>query len=368
MDEESAPIYGTLSKAEAWKLQRHYFPSKLGGYPAWLDPVNLPSEAELHCDICSSIMTFVIQVYAPDDMYEDNDAFHRMVYTFICQPCGTNWKAFRSQLPRQNDFYDYHPVDDSILFPDPELTNRCCLACGLPSSKVSSEPIPNINSLKIALLDSTTELRELHHRCNIAVKYGTLSPVLEEWILNICEGEIAYDEGHLSHEKSLYKKYIENKNSEAGNYLHANTCPTEEMTQAEEKDVENMQEENKTVDKSFMKFCKKTTPNEVLYYCREGEPLWISDCSPRPVIEGMDQETYDENEVIVPKCENCGEARSFELQLLPQLLFYIKNDRIEFGSVLIYTCSKSCKVSGYQREFVVIERDNSMLPKPRCNE
>ncbi|EKX74341.1 conserved hypothetical protein [Theileria equi strain WA] len=357
MDDEPVPIYGTLSKAEAWRLQRHYFPSKLGGYPAWLNPVDLPEENELHCDICSSIMTFAIQVYAPDDIYEENDAFHRVIYTFVCQPCGTNWKAFRSQLPRQNDFYDYHPVDDNIIFPDSELISNCCLACGLPSNKVASEPIPNINSLKVALVDSETEFRELHYRCNIAVKYGSLSPVLDEWILNICEGEIAHDEDYLSHEKSLYEKYIDNKN--AGE---------EEMTRAEEEDVENMQEENKTIDESFMKFCKKTTPNEVLYYCRGGEPLWISDRSPRPVIDGANLSANDESEIMVPKCESCSGPRSFEFQILPQLLFYISSDRIEFGSVSVYTCSKSCKISGYQKEYILFEKDYSMVPKPRSDD
>lgn len=151
------------------------------------------------------------------------------------------------------------------------------------------------------------------------------------------------------------------------------------MDESEEQAFESIQEENMYNDESFLKFSKKTTPNEVLYYSREGEPLWISDKTPRPVIiksnhssegsiDGMpNNQTPIESDLnVVNLCENCGSDRSFEFQVLPQLLHYIKSDRVDFGSLSVYTCSKSCKIGNkYQREVVILERDYSLVPKPQ---
>ncbi|EAN34328.1 C-terminal putative domain protein [Theileria parva strain Muguga] len=366
VDEEVVELFATLSKAEPWRLQRQYFPSKFGGLPAWLDPVHLPKESELKCEKCQSIMTFFLQIYAPDDLCEENDSFHRTVYLFVCQPCGNQWKAFRSQLARKNDFYDFHPSEDNIMFPDSEMGKRCCLACGLPSDNPSKEPI-HLNNSKIQLVD-TQDVRELHERCKIAVKHQTLCCTFDEWILNICEGEIPLSDNYLSHEKELYNRYLKEKKLNG-----------EMMDESEEQAFESIQEENMYNDESFLKFSKKTTPNEVLYYSREGEPLWISDKTPRPVIiksnhssegsiDGMpNNQTPIESDLnVVNLCENCGSDRSFEFQVLPQLLHYIKSDRVDFGSLSVYTCSKSCKIGNkYQREVVILERDYSLVPKPQ---
>lgn len=44
-------------------------------------------------------------------------------------------------------------------------------------------------------------------------------------------------------------------------------------------------------------------------------------------------------------CHYCGAPRVFELQLMPPLVYLLKASSgvdIEFGTVLVYTCSKSC--------------------------
>lgn len=53
---------GFAEKNDAAKLINRYFPSKIGGKPAWLDVTNLPSATDLSCRVCSLPMTFVCQV------------------------------------------------------------------------------------------------------------------------------------------------------------------------------------------------------------------------------------------------------------------------------------------------------------------
>ncbi|KJP87018.1 hypothetical protein AK88_03300 [Plasmodium fragile] len=82
------------------------FVSKIGGRPFWLDRINLHSQKEFHCFLCSKLMSFLLQIYAPID--EFGHCFHRCLYLFICLSCGNQVKCFRTQLPRNNPFYEYN--------------------------------------------------------------------------------------------------------------------------------------------------------------------------------------------------------------------------------------------------------------------
>lgn len=105
-------------------LTRHFFPSKAGGTPAWLDPINIPTGLDSCCGICGNPLQFLIQVYAPIE--EKDDAFHRTLSVFMCpsmaclqqdqieqrklpmEKPSRSLKVFRCQLARENPFY---PVD-----------------------------------------------------------------------------------------------------------------------------------------------------------------------------------------------------------------------------------------------------------------
>jgi pre-rRNA-processing protein TSR4 len=43
-------------------LLRHRFPSKVGGRPAWLDPLYLPTEEQLTCRVTGKPLDFLLQV------------------------------------------------------------------------------------------------------------------------------------------------------------------------------------------------------------------------------------------------------------------------------------------------------------------
>lgn len=102
-------------------LKPEYFPSKVGGDPAWLDPENLPAADDLRCqasvkgEVCGRRLVFLLQIYAPLNEGPP-EAFHRSVFLFICSNplCAGkqgSCRAFRCQLPRRNPFYSFEPPE-----------------------------------------------------------------------------------------------------------------------------------------------------------------------------------------------------------------------------------------------------------------
>ena len=94
------------------------FPSKTGGKPIWLDPVNLPSLNDLSCRECKKPCLHLLQVYAPHS--DDPAIFHRTIYIFVCADpkCSKSgsfksFRVFRCQLPKQNLYYNDNTNDDN---------------------------------------------------------------------------------------------------------------------------------------------------------------------------------------------------------------------------------------------------------------
>lgn len=132
----------------SWELQGKFFPSKLGGQPAWLALGKPPTLDQLSCQVCKKPATFLLQIYAPieeKDGEDDNDAFHRSLFVFLCRTpaCSkdnwqcTNFAVFRSQLPRKNPYYSYEPADeeDQSVVVGTRLRDHVttCWVCGLPT-------------------------------------------------------------------------------------------------------------------------------------------------------------------------------------------------------------------------------------------
>lgn len=166
---------GFVEAALGWRLGSAQFPSKVGGWPAWLGEAGLPDPAALSCGRCGRPCAFLLQLYAP--LAGRPDAFHRTLLLFCCRhpTChrpapGTcplrgeipapppGWPrparalvvtsprsllpaAFRNQLPRVNATY---PPEPPPLLPPAPLPARpprlrsgaaLCRVCGCLAPK-----------------------------------------------------------------------------------------------------------------------------------------------------------------------------------------------------------------------------------------
>lgn len=59
---ESKVDLGFLDKCELWLLVNKFFPSKIGGLPAWLNLETIPTIDQLKCDECNESLVFLCQV------------------------------------------------------------------------------------------------------------------------------------------------------------------------------------------------------------------------------------------------------------------------------------------------------------------
>lgn len=95
-------------------------------------------------------------------------------------------------------------------------------------------------------------------------------------------------------------------------------------------------------DKTFLKFKEriKNDQDQVIRYERGGTPLWITSENQLDIKD-------------VPKCRICKKERTFEFQIMPQLLNSLKNEDLDWGLILVYTCKADCQIEDkYVEEFV----------------
>lgn len=98
------------------KLTSAYFPSKIGGKPAWLDP-RLPIPEDLVCKKCNKPRVFLLQLYAPIDHLIH--CYHRTLYIFCCREppchsrsCAEPFLVLRCNLPQLNSGKVIGPARD----------------------------------------------------------------------------------------------------------------------------------------------------------------------------------------------------------------------------------------------------------------
>eukprot|EP00877_Chromochloris_zofingiensis_P001052 jgi/Chrzof1/10948/Cz05g18100.t1 len=274
----------------ATDLLRHRFPSKVGGRPAWLDPVNLPTD-QLTCPLTGRTMNFLLQVYAPVD--SNPDAFHRTIFVFV-SPQGESLaqpgavRALRCQLPRSNPYYSFHPAGDQDVLP--QRLKEC-------DRLIAADRDPwHVADAEEAVASG----------CE-AVAAGP--PLFDELEL-IVEPEPAEQEASGVQQQQLQRMLDEYQARVAseGEY-NDDELPAEVLDDVEQQAGKARQH--------FASFQARValSPEQCLRYCftAGAAPLWPSHL--KQLAPGD-----------VPSCSRCGGPRRFEFQIMPQLLSFMSLD------------------------------------------
>ncbi|XP_071803557.1 programmed cell death protein 2-like [Asterias amurensis] len=325
---------GFVEKVEKCRLSRKYFPSKVGGKPAWLSIKDIPNSDRLKCPKCGKVCIFLIQVYCPVVTLER--CFHRTLFIFVCKApsCHSQDTAafvvLRSQLPRANEFYDYEPPDEDNPVDEAEgLVVGLCAVCGCHAGNKCSKCQVRYCSREHQKVDW-----KAGHKASCGVKGSTGNG----------DNNILFPEFELVTEPEDYDQLDEEEN---GTTEHQETKETTEVDdELDVEELEKMAMAESQDDRQFAKFKKRIQhePDQVIRYERGGQPLLISR-------EKRPQKSQ------IPPCGNCGSVRQFEFQVTPQLLIHLGVDSLEnsidWGTLIVYTCTKSCDEGApYKPEFL----------------
>ncbi|XP_006780011.1 programmed cell death protein 2 isoform X1 [Neolamprologus brichardi] len=348
-------VLGFLEDAEPWRLRSPQFPSKVGGKPAWLSQRGLPSLPGLECEICRLPMVFLLQVYAP--ISGQDRSFHRTLFLFCCKTpeCYTQndsrcMKVFRNQLQRRNEFYPYDPPPEdeppcdaeegqSVL---PVSGVKLCWVCGCPGNKACSRCHTVTYCGKH---HQTLHWKQSHKKecCSQEGSPVTPSPLLFPETELVTEPE---------EEKDVKEAEGEQEEEDDGGIITQRSvdCPALAESLAES-DLEEMAMHETEDSKVFQRFKKKIAPEpqQVIRYSRGGSPLWVSS-------------QHIPSDEDIPPC-TCGAKRTFEFQVMPQLLNSLSVDStgasIDWGTAAVYTCSASCECSDQYCPEVIWKQDFS---------
>lgn len=351
--------WGLEKEFNDFELESRHFPSKVGGKPAWLDLANLPKPSELQCRLCGGPSKFLLQVYSPDQ--DKVSGFHRTLFVFIC-PNSECWRAassatstsststssaadqapvlvFRSQLGRENQFY---PVDPPVEKPDwrtdirAECYGTLCPVCGCRADKGCAQ------------CRGVSYCGPAHQRLDW--RRGHKKECAPGAVYSGPHATDLFKEGLIEIEEEPEKqKESQSVPADLSSLMMSPTMETEDVDDQDWDEIESSQ----TEDKASQKFNErvKRDPHQILRYDRDGVPLLCS---------------YSRQGTLAADPCSCGAHRSFEFQILPQLLSVLDlglDDGIDWGSIYVFTCSRSCDITGYREESaVILHFDNTNLP------
>lgn len=362
---------GYVEESEPWRLESHFFPSKVGGRPAWLSFKPLPTPDTIRCGVCQEPCVFLLQVYAPLDNVRPS-SFHRTLYIFVCRNpecCTTNkadnFVALRCQLPRENDFYSSEPLS---------LETE---ESGAANEEIDSPKSPILNSVKrqdeyndhkicvvcaCAAEKQCAQCKKVHYCCKSHQEIDWKSGGHKE----ICgksddknsasekRNPLAFPEFELVTETERYVEQKAKERSESDRLKAYEEFVQQQRNQGggggggmTEESVQHLEAMAKAADKDFKLFRRRLeqNPEQVLRYQRAGVPLWA------------DRVNTPQEKDITP-CQYCGGPRIFEFQIMPHLLSYLDVDSVgkslDWATVAVYTCKDCCDIPeyGYAREFL----------------
>lgn len=266
---------------------------KVGGHPLLL----LEHPLQLEC--CGTPPLFIVQIFAPGT---SSESYYRYIYVFQCVNCKRT-HACRAQLPEGSTELQGKHNDWNDELSDIELLGN-----------IAGAATAVLTDFTVEIIEENTQVTAIIQKL---FESNVNDPAAALEILDLLEPE------PLNVEENIEKESDEDDDDEG--VL---------------KELENKQKAQEDVSFEVMKWARDCEPSACIRYGRATAPLWYSDNN-RP-------------QVSVPPCE-CGAKRAFEFQVLPSALSCFKHLDLEFGTILVFTCTADCVSSEYSQEIAVCQ-------------
>ncbi|XP_075796194.1 programmed cell death protein 2-like isoform X2 [Pelodiscus sinensis] len=323
------------------------------------------------CEICGASLMHLVQIYCP----LEGSLFHRVINVFACamKSCwgkSESWKVLRSQYlqmqgketqdcklkQKQENYFaakdwcdeaDDWGICGEKEYPVQSTSNP--LGLNIVSSSLSSTDTECASQFQGLNLSETTDISDSFYMpvpCGDGIVMPSSCPRFQSYYISVMD-ERDYT-GYLdtNHAHKLLKEYQQREGIHLEQLMSESFLSEGDNEKYEKSDIKNR-------DHVFHKFMKKIAAcqEQILRYSWDGQPLFIT-CPPSSMNK------------VVPVCPTCGSNRVFEFQLMPALVTMLKSVdadlSVEFGTVIIYTCQRSCWPANHQNpleEFIFIQED-----------
>ncbi|CAG9331478.1 unnamed protein product [Blepharisma stoltei] len=309
-DSSKMTVYLGFPKSSPTLTIKQMPDGKIGGNPLFLLSEPLAPEC---CGIPSK---FICQISAPGD---DDSSYYRYLYVFQCLTCKLP-SAFRAQLPKENPLIQEEQNESNEPLDSGWDT--------VPDSSDLLNMMDNLEDTKVSKKDLTFEIfQEDEKATEVINKLYRADLQNKEMVKDIYE----FMEAPFDEEEEEDIPFEEEEGEDPEEDKDANDLM---------KLIAKNQKDSKDISFDVLKWCRDLDPTQCIRYGKRILPLWYSD-------KGRPAERIE-------NC-TCGEARIFEFQVLPQILNYIKEDELDFGTILVYTCPNSCQIEGYAREVALLQ-------------
>lgn len=384
---------------DKYKSCTDFTTNKIGGKPDWYGESKMPSPV---CQLCGLSLPMILQIYAP----LENSAYHRTLYMFACiNPNCWNqkesWLCLRSQqldakttetnvgLHSEQTVNTSMWCDDANNWEDEENGNTIEGLLNQPQSSdedLSSSMAQlscdeqNANSEAGGIVGATgrllspTATAEIEGDESEVVTIDTpetsqfdlvalleqVSPVPQvpsfefvSYFISVSEEErrISNSPTNADHVQDLLHEYKQwTVDEEYNNVAVLNNQTDPDSTN----NMEVCEKYEKSVpahgDKMFHHFVSRiqSNPGQILRYIRDaGSPLFLYPVSDLPI-----------------SCRHCQGELVYEMQILPTLIQRLQLvgggvGHLEFGTVFILACRRSCWTTGdnMKQEYIIVQRE-----------
>ncbi|KAK4942535.1 hypothetical protein LTR10_017664 [Elasticomyces elasticus] len=370
--------------------------SHLGGYPTWLDAHQTPAAALSKCKVCNGYMSLLLQLNADLQQYFPHD--ERRLHVLCCRKKTCSKKvgsvrAFREvrkgetrkkkgKQPEQVQMKK--PTQDlgSALFGGPgslpsmnsanpfstsststQSTINPFSSLGSPSKLAAKPPQRPVDEVQPPTESFADKLRITSE----SESSGKDKQLSEAWP-NDSQFPPPFTSFYLdAYPEELEKESVTDSKAESSKIQY----DTEESGSGAGLEKDTFES---SLDKTFQKFSDRVAqnPEQVLRYEFKGEPLLYSGSdgvASRFIVP------HGKSGAIrgMPRCENCGAQRVFEVQLVPGLIYELEKDEamdledgMEWGTVIVGTCVNNCGVPGqvsFREEWVGVQWEERVAGK-----
>ncbi|KAK8893813.1 hypothetical protein M9Y10_022242 [Tritrichomonas musculus] len=290
--------------------------TKIGGTPRWLcgEPESLK---QIKCSKCKCSLELLVSADCPV-----SDDFDRIIYFFICPKCGQEGHVYR-----QKKVFSQNNNDNTPLFTSSDLVSSSNEAEADSSNKESTPvapPAPSGSGDILAALDAFKNASSSNQNQNQNKKKKARKPQREKgkW-------------------PAFYIDTFEEPEAEVDPNLHYEISTSPDASSMQGIDEGAANDPVIAITPELVEFNEHMSrcPDQVLRYCRFGEPL-------------LQDKTDVSN---IPKCPKCGANRIFEFEILPTIIYTLDPESdMDFGPILVYTCSQDCGREGTCDEHCII--------------